>query len=157
MQDVGQQRCFQSQGIYRSVTSRVLQRMRKNRDEATVPGRLRRLIVVAGVACQENGLRWLGTAVGLNPAAVGPSNRPRPNTERFGSESRARQLEDDAAHVLVNKVVSAAELEVIDGADWIEKERIAPPAGKEALILGFGHERLFTHRDRPLLNETALV
>ena len=53
MQDVGQQRCCQAQRIDRSVASRVLQRMCKNRNEATAPGRLRRLIVGTGVAGQE--------------------------------------------------------------------------------------------------------
>src|SRR3954452_8362411 len=131
--------------------------MCKNRNEATVPGRLRRLIVVTGVAGQENGLRRLGTTVGLNPAAVGAINRSRPDTERFASESRARQLEDDAAHVLVDKIVSAAEVEVVHGADRIKEERIPPPASKETIIFGFHHERLSTYRDRPLLNEPALV
>jgi hypothetical protein len=129
----------------------------KNRDETTILGRLRRQIIVSGVTGQENGLRWLGTAVGLNPVAVGAINRPGPDTERFGSKSRARQLEDDAAHVLTNKVICAVEVEVVDGANWIKKEPIAPPASKETMIFGFRHERLFIHRDRPLFNEPALV
>ena len=131
MQDVGEQRCCHTQRIDRSVASRVLQRMCKNRNEATVPGRLRRLIVGTRIARQKNGLGRLGTAVRLNPGLVGAINRPRPDTERLGSESRARQLEDDAAHVPINKAISAVEVEVVDGADWIKKERtLRQPAKK---------------------------
>src|SRR3954447_9832924 len=131
--------------------------MCKNRNEATVPRRLGRLIVDAGVAGQENGLRRLGTTVGLNPDPVGAINRPCPDAERFGSESRARQLKDDAAYVFVDKVVFAAEVEVVHGTDRIKKERIAPPARKESMVVGFHHERLSVYRDRPLLNDPALV
>lgn len=60
MQDVGQQRCCQAQRMDRSVASRVLQRMCKNRNESTILGRLRRLIVVTRIARQK--MDWDGLA-----------------------------------------------------------------------------------------------
>src|SRR5258708_32762646 len=80
------------------------------------------------------GLRRPRAAVGLHPAAAGAVQGPGPNADPPWRQRDIWNFEDDAAHVLIGEEVLVGELETVQHAKYIEEERVAPPAGEEAVL-----------------------
>src|SRR5262249_39530969 len=92
------------------------------------------------VSGEENRLHWSSTPVCLHPAFSGLFHCASPKSYLPASQSHIRQLDHDAADVLVGEEVIPRELHVIEIAFDVEEERIAPPTEEEPVVAGFRHE-----------------
>src|SRR3954454_17524453 len=71
-----------------------------------------------------------------------------PQAHGFGTQSRVRHLQDDAADVLFGEEVGSGELQIIQGTFGVEEKRIASPASEESIVAVLCHTRVHSVRDR---------
>src|ERR1700731_5427221 len=83
------------------------------------------------------------SALHLNPAAaVTWRKRSRPKAHLSCPQSRIRYFKNDAAYIFVSEEIVARELEAILRAFHVAEKRVAPPAGKEAVVSCLCNPRL---------------
>ena len=161
-EDIGQQRRGHARRLVRRIPARVLQDVREAVDEACVGRRV--AAEVGGLLLarrEEDGLRRPRAAVGLHPVAVPVAaghEDPMPERDSCRSSERLiRQLERDAAHVLVGEEVVAGELEFVQGTLGIEEERVAAPTREEPVLTALRHARVRAGRDRRFLHDDVAL
>ena len=102
---------------------------------------------------KEGDLLGPSPAVDLDPAAaIAPDHRLLPQTDLVGSQLAVGQLQHDAADILVAEEVVTGELEAVQGATCIVKERVATPAGEEPIVTSIRDPRFTTGRDARVLD-----
>ena len=74
---------------------------------------------------------------------------PQPNC--FGWQSRVRDLQHHAAHILVGEEIGAGKLQVVNRAASIKEKRIAAPPGKKPMVTALGDLRFQPHRNGRVL------
>src|SRR5579871_2556668 len=147
VEDVRQKSSGDSRCIRRRISTAVFQSVREHRDEAGIVYRRRGKIRTVLLPGKEGSLVWARTAVRLNPLSAGAVYRASPQPHSLRTKGRVGQLEHNAAHILVVKVVLACELQVVQRAIYVEEERIAPPSGEKAIVPGRGYVCLACGRD----------
>src|SRR6516162_5885363 len=81
---------------------------------------------------------------------------PQPNC--FGRQSRVRDLQYHAAHILVGEEIVTGKLQVVNRAASVKEKRIAAPPGKKPMTTALGDPRFQPHRNgRVLYNLPSLI
>src|ERR1700689_2527037 len=139
----GDPRCFR-----RRISSSVFQRMREDGDEAAIVRWLRSQIRRVLLARKEGSLIGPRPALRLHPFPACAVQRTSPQTHLLRTEGRVGHFEHNAAHVLVGEVIVTGELQVIQGAIYVEEKGIAAPAREESAASSLCHLRFQSRRDR---------
>src|SRR5262249_1636716 len=152
-QNVRQQCACYSPCFRRRISTCVLQRVRENRNEAGVAGRLSREVGISFLAGKKYRLLRQRAPISLNPSAACAVQGSGPKAKLFIPQDRIGNFQDDAAHVLVGEKVPAGELEVVEGAKRVEEEGVTAPANKEAIAAGIRDPWFTIHRDRRVFDD----
>src|ERR1700733_13101672 len=131
----------------------MLQCVRENGDETGIVRRLRSQIGGVLLAGEERGLIWPRTAIRLNPSPTCAVQRASPYAYLLGTEGGVRHFQHDAAHVRGREEIVTGELQVVQGAIYVEKKGIAAPAHEQPVFAGIRHMCLLTGRDRRALHD----
>ena len=71
----------------------------------------------------------------------------------FGPEKGIGHFEHNAARIFVGEEIPARELELVEGAQYVEEEGIAAPTGKEPVVASLRHMSFVPCRDRHPLDD----
>jgi len=74
---------------------------------------------------------------------------PQPNG--FGRQSRVRDLQHHAAHILGGEEIVTGKLQVVNRAASVKEKRIAAPPGKKPMVIALGDPRFQPHRNGRVL------
>src|SRR5216683_916510 len=139
-ENVWQQRFRDGFGVLRRVATRVFQFVREHAYEAIIICWVSAEVFGSLLAGKENRLQGPSPTVRLNPAVCSLVHCASPNPYRFGSQSRVGQFKHDAANIFVCEEVIPCELNVIEIAVYVEKERVAAPTKEKAVAPGLRYQ-----------------
>src|ERR1700722_14724126 len=125
----------------------MFHRVREGWDEPRIVHGFSREVGRFLVASEERLLLRPSAAVRLHPLSRVADERASPYADRAKPELRVRDFQDDAADVLIAKVISTGEV-LVQRTQRIKEERIAAPPSEEAVVAGFRYVRLRPGRDR---------
>src|SRR5882762_1337533 len=122
--------------ILTRIAAGVFQLMGEDPDEPIIFAWLPVQVRFSLLSRQENCLQRSPSAICLNPAFFGVVQCASPKSHLISAQSRIGQLKHDAANILVSEKILSGELHLVEQASCVEKERIATPAKKKAVISG---------------------
>ena len=143
--------------ILRRVPTRVLQRMGEDGDEPGVVCRLSCDVRAFLIPGKERLLRGQGASVRLNPTSGRTIQRSAPEPKLLRSQFSVGYFKCDGTDVFVGEEILTGELQVVDSAQRVEKERVAAPPCEEAVLAGARHPWLAARRNRRTIENNHTV
>src|SRR5882672_1258283 len=126
----------------RRISTRMLQSVREGGKKPLIVPRFPREVGTS-VLDKQDSLRRPRSALRLDPAAaMAWHKRARPQAKLCRPQSSVGYFKSDAADVFVGEEIVTRELQVVLRAFHVAEERVATPAGKEAVITCLCHPRL---------------
>src|SRR5579863_2560174 len=147
-EEVRQQNSRRTLCSLRCIATRVLQRVREDRDKTSIVRRLRSLVGGLLIARKEYRLRSQRAAVRLNPFPARAVHSAMPQAHLSGAQGGIRHFQNDAAHVLVGKEIVTGELQIVQRPHRVKAKGVAAPAREESVVSGRGYVCLVCGRDR---------
>src|SRR5262245_60271796 len=123
--------------ILRCIAACMFQFVREGVNEAVIIRWFSAEVRLPLLSGKKYRLHWSSTPVGLPPAFCSFVHCASPNSHLIASQSRAGQLDHDAANIFICEEIVPGELHVIEITVNVEKERVAAPTEEETVVAGF--------------------